>query len=61
MKTKCNHDCFNCIYDDCVIETISSEEREAIRERDKQYFTAIKMSRTKKGRVKNKHRMIVLT
>lgn len=32
---KCNRDCFNCIYDDCVIGTLSSKERKEIKERDK--------------------------
>lgn len=34
---KCNRDCFNCVFDDCVVNDsdISSEERKAIRERDK--------------------------
>lgn len=35
---KCKHDCFNCPYDDCIIETASSEELKEIRERDKRYF-----------------------
>lgn len=42
MKSKCNHDCFNCTYDDCIIESISSKERKEIKERDKQYFTPVK-------------------
>ena len=39
--SKCNHDCFNCQYPDCVIETISPEERKEINERDKRYFTPV--------------------
>lgn len=25
---KCNRDCFNCIHEDCIIETPTKEERE---------------------------------
>ena len=32
---KCNRDCFNCKFDDCVVNGITSEERSEIRERDK--------------------------
>lgn len=63
MKYKCNHDCFNCIFDDCIVETISSEERAEIRERDKQMFTEMptRVIRAKPGRVKNRNKMMVLT
>jgi hypothetical protein len=38
--SKCNHDCFNCTYDDCIVGVtqISKEERKEIKERDKRYF-----------------------
>ena len=38
---QCNHDCFNCTYDDCVVNTLSSEDRKEIRERDNRYYNAI--------------------
>lgn len=55
---RCNHDCFNCIYDDCIIETMSSEERNEIKERDKRYFDAPAktMSIVKQRPVRAKHR-----
>lgn len=31
---KCNRDCFNCIHDDCIIETPTKEEREMQNYRD---------------------------
>lgn len=37
MGKKCNRDCFNCIFDDCIMENITSEEREEAKERDKNY------------------------
>lgn len=27
MSAKCNRDCFNCKYDDCIVETVSEDER----------------------------------
>ena len=35
MTEKCNRDCFNCIYDDCIVHTASKEERQEIAERNK--------------------------
>lgn len=35
---KCNHDCFNCVHDDCIVEGISSEERKEMTKRDNGYF-----------------------
>ena len=65
MKYKCNRDCFNCIFEDCIVSEseISKEEREAIRERDKQIFTTIptRVVRVRPGRVKNRNKMMVLT
>ena len=36
---KCNYDCFNCIYDDCLVDTktMTKEEREDAKYRDKVY------------------------
>lgn len=39
--SNCNRDCFNCIYDDCVVEELSDDERKEIRERDNRYYNAI--------------------
>lgn len=33
---KCNHDCFNCIYPDCIEDGLTAEEVKAANERDKQ-------------------------
>lgn len=38
---KCDHNCFECKYDDCIIENMSSEERKEISDRDKRYFNSI--------------------
>ncbi len=32
---KCDRDCFNCKYDDCVVETVSQDERKMQDYRDK--------------------------
>ena len=50
MKVKCGRDCFNCPYEDCMVETASLEERKEIRERDNRYYNAIDA----KGVVKQK-------
>jgi hypothetical protein len=34
-KKTCDKDCFNCKYDDCIIDGVFSEEREDISYRDK--------------------------
>lgn len=34
MINLCNRDCFNCKYDDCVVDNISSVERIEINTRD---------------------------
>jgi hypothetical protein len=57
MSTKCKHDCFNCPYDDCKIETASSEERKEIRERDNRYYNSIESKGVVKQRPNRaKHR-----
>lgn len=55
---RCNHDCFNCIYDDCIIEKMSSAERKEVKERDRRYFDvpAKTMSVVKQRPVRAKHR-----
>lgn len=39
-KAKCNYDCFNCAYDDCIAsdKDITTVERMEISHRDKRYF-----------------------
>ena len=37
MSKKCNHDCFNCQFDDCINDVITLKERKEISERDKNY------------------------
>ena len=52
---KCNYDCFNCIYNDCIVNTASPSERKEIRERDNRYYnsTGSKMLR---GITRAKHK-----
>lgn len=47
---KCNRDCFNCIYEDCIINTITKEEREESEKRDINYtnFGIIRFQRPKR-------------
>ena len=42
-KEVCNHNCFCCTHDDCIVsdKSISSAERAEIRERDNRYFNSI--------------------
>lgn len=34
---KCNHDCFNCTFDDCIVGTMTKQEREEAKQRDKDF------------------------
>ncbi len=53
---KCNRDCFNCKYEDCIIEKASSEERKEIRERDNRYFkTNVMTGSVIRGATKHRH------
>ena len=59
MGVRCKHDCFNCRFNDCVIDekNISLEERREIRERDSRYFNAIEANGVIKQRpTRRKHR-----
>lgn len=61
MKAKCNHKCFECPYDDCIVETITLEERKEIRERDSRYFCASESKsivKQKPGLAKHKGRYV---
>lgn len=51
-KLSCNHDCFNCLYDDCIMNGISSEERKAINMRDMNFtnFGSIIQARAQRSR-----------
>ena len=31
---KCNHDCFNCTFDDCIVDEISQKEKRDSHKRD---------------------------
>ena len=53
---KCNRDCFNCIYDDCIIETASSKERKEIKMRDESYFNTLGSGILKQKPVRARHR-----
>ena len=37
-KPMCQEDCFNCIFEDCIVNTITSKDRKEITERDKRYY-----------------------
>lgn len=57
-KVKCNEDCFNCIFDDCIVSGISSTERKEIRQRDSSYFNTgqIKLqARPRRGKFRGGH------
>ena len=54
MKEKCNRDCFNCIYEDCITDTITKEERREISERNKRNISPAKVHISRKTR-KSKH------
>lgn len=34
---KCKHNCFECPYDDCIVNDITSDERKEMKERDKKF------------------------
>lgn len=37
MSKRCNHDCFNCKFEDCVNDVLTQKERKEMKERDKNY------------------------
>lgn len=37
-KYKCNRDCFNCFFDDCICDSLSEKEREDAKYRDAVYM-----------------------
>lgn len=41
----CNYDCFNCIYDDCIVEGVTDKEREEMKERDNEVKAPNKYSK----------------
>lgn len=51
LKT-CNRDCFKCIYDDCIMNDISSAERKATNQRDINYtnFGSVVQGRASRSR-----------
>lgn len=48
----CNHDCFNCKEDDCIVDGISSDERKAINIRDINFthFGSVIQARAQRNR-----------
>lgn len=53
MKSKkCDHDCFNCIFDDCVSNELTKEERKEIKERDARYFSLTQPVRIQRHRTR---------
>lgn len=38
--TKCNQNCFECPYEDCIVEGILPSDRVEIKQRDDRYFNA---------------------
>lgn len=57
---KCKRDCFNCKYDDCIVESITLEERTEIRERDKKLISqlnygSLAIARPSKAKNKRKY------
>ena len=55
MSKKCNHDCFNCPFDDCINDVLTSKERKEIAERDKNYidYGFMVFQRPSKSRLKH--------
>ena len=51
-KTSCNRDCFNCLFDDCIMNDVSSEERKAMNLRDMNFtnFGSIIPARAQRSR-----------
>lgn len=47
---KCNNDCFNCPYNDCIVNGITTEDRKEIRERDNRYYNAVSSNWIVNGR-----------
>ena len=63
MKIKCKHRCFECPYEDCLVEGISSEERKEIRERDENYFIPLgakSIVKQRPGRAKHRGKIVVV-
>lgn len=36
--SECNHNCFNCIFDDCKVNVMTKKERRELKNRDTGYF-----------------------
>ena len=53
-KSKCNHDCFNCKYDDCIFNGITMFERieQLARDYSKCKYTSFKYVKHNKGKLK---------
>ena len=55
MSNKCNHDCFNCIYNDCITNVVTKAEREEIKQRDFNYFDSNFVIQKSPKRAKNRY------
>ena len=53
---KCNRDCFNCTYEDCIVNDISSEERSEIKERDRKIIDYGSVIKARPPRVKSRRK-----
>ena len=56
FMAKCDRDCFNCKFSDCIVNGILSEDRKEIRERDKRYDIAVESRSITKRPKKLKHK-----
>ena len=54
MET-CNHDCFNCVFDDCKVNKMTKEERIEIQNRDFNYFDCGTLIKQKPNRSRLKY------
>lgn len=55
--SKCDRDCFNCKYDDCIANDVSQKERADIRKRDNKLISQLNYGSLvigKHGRSKNR-------
>lgn len=56
MAKKCERDCFNCKFDDCIIETVTKEEREEQNWRDREYISYGFVLKQRPARAKHRGR-----
>ena len=56
MAKRCNHDCFNCKYEDCVNDTITQTEKMESNQRDFNFIDYGKVLYQKANRKKERGR-----